>query len=195
MSLAVFLSYTRNGRIAGIARFARKTATRFRNCIRNCIRNCNKRRSIWRSVWHSVRPQKTSSPAAVQSQRCKRLGTTEATSRGGVGRLRYISGRQSTYIFIDLYREPIEGDPMSQMISVSIPGTPAEPSSMQRLAEPSQTRSVRSASPPGGFTTRTVRRVSTARLRTLSHCRIRIHAYERQFRYFQLVVRHRLLAH
>ena len=132
MSLAVFLSYTRNGRIAGIARFARKTATRFRNCIRNCIRNCNKRRSIWRSVWHSVghsvRPQKTSSPAAVQSQRRK---------RGGGGRLRYISGRQSTYIFIDLYREPIEGDPMSRMISVSIPGTPAEPSSMQRLAEPS----------------------------------------------------------
>ena len=120
MSLAVFLSYTRNGRIAGFARFARKTATRFRNC--------NKRRSIWRSVWHSVRPQKTSSPAAVQSQRRK---------RGGGGRLRYISGRQSTYIFIDLYREPIEGDPMSRMISVSIPGTPAEPSSMQRLAEPS----------------------------------------------------------
>nr|AEC12440.1 putative beta-catenin 1 [Oscarella pearsei] len=37
---------------------------------------------------------------------------------------------------VPLYSEPLD-DPMSRMSSVSIPGTPAEPSSVQRLAEPS----------------------------------------------------------
>ncbi|XP_065834017.1 catenin beta-1-like isoform X1 [Oscarella lobularis] len=52
-----------------------------------------------------------------------------ASSRGGGGGLSHPPH--------GMYSEPIQDDPMSRMSSVSIPGTPAEPSSMQRLAEPS----------------------------------------------------------